>query len=155
MSLKRKYMALPLLLVLCLLVTGGCASQGGQDYTRNQQRQSMTIQRGVVSDIRVVQVSEDSTLLGPTVGGVAGGVLGSLIGGGRGRILGAVGGAAVGAVGGAAVEKSVRDKDVYQITVRLDNGGEIAVVQDMDVSFQAGDRVQVLSSRDGYTRVQH
>ncbi|MDL2306570.1 glycine zipper 2TM domain-containing protein [Desulfovibrio sp. OttesenSCG-928-C06] len=142
-------------ILILALFAAGCASQGGQDYTRNQERRAMTVQRGVVTDVRIVNVSEDSTMLGPSMGGVAGGVLGSLIGGGSGRVLGAVGGAAVGALGGAAVEKQVRDKQAYQLFVKLDSGGELAVVQDMDISFQSGDRVQVLTSSDGKTRVQH
>ena len=149
----RNNSALALMLLAAMLVCG-CASQGGQDYTRNQERSAMQIQRGVITDVRVVQISEDSSMLGPTAGGVAGGFLGSLLGGGKGRVLGAVGGAAAGALGGAAVEKAVRDKEAYQITVKLDNGNEIAVVQDQDIYFQTGDRVRVLTGGGG-TRVQH
>ncbi|MDR2892347.1 MAG: glycine zipper 2TM domain-containing protein [Deltaproteobacteria bacterium] len=146
----------PMFVATLLIITmlGGCASQGGQDYTRSQERGAMQIQRGVVTDVRVVQISEDSSLLGPTVGGVAGGFLGSLLGSGSGQVLGTIGGAAAGALGGAAAEKAVRDKNGYQITVRLDNGNEIAVVQDQDIPFQTGDRVRVLSG-SGATRVQH
>ncbi|MDL2313740.1 glycine zipper 2TM domain-containing protein [Desulfovibrio sp. OttesenSCG-928-C14] len=142
------------ILALGACMLAGCASQGGGAYKTGEQRQVMRIQRGVVTEVSVVQVSNDSTMMGPAAGGVVGGVLGSMIGSGKGRTLAILGGAAAGAAGGAAVEKGIRDGEALQILVRLDSGEEIAVVQDMDVVFRMGDRVKVLSG-SGATRVQH
>jgi outer membrane lipoprotein SlyB len=149
------HVALTSLLIMALMLASGCASQGGESYTSKQTRTAMTIQRGVVTEVRTVQVSEDSSMLGPVAGGVIGGVLGSLFGGGKGSVLTTVGGAAVGAIGGAATEKAIKDKEVYQITVRLENGNEIATVQDKDIEFNPGDRVRLLIGKDGTSRVQH
>jgi outer membrane lipoprotein SlyB len=41
-----------------------------------------------------------------------------------------------------------------EITVKLDNGDVLAVVQENDVLFAVGDRVRVLTGRDGTTRVE-
>ncbi|MDR2825627.1 MAG: glycine zipper 2TM domain-containing protein [Deltaproteobacteria bacterium] len=156
MNMLKKYMAVPATLsVLLMLFTAGCASQGGQDYTRAQTRSAMTIRHGVVTEVRTVQVSEDPSGTGAVVGGVAGGVVGSLFGGGAGRVLSTLGGAAVGALGGVAAEKALTNKEVYQITVQLDNGSSLAIVQDKDIDFRAGDRVNVLTAGDGSARVQH
>jgi outer membrane lipoprotein SlyB len=153
-----KYFPKPLFnilsLLLCLAITGGCASQSGGSYATTQQRSVLTIKRGQVTDIEVVRISNDSTALGVVGGGVAGGVIGSLFGGGTGRTLTALGGALLGALGGAAIEKGVRDGNAYQISVRLDSGDEMAIVQDLDDTFRPGDRVRVLTGRDGTARVQ-
>ncbi|MDR1242783.1 MAG: glycine zipper 2TM domain-containing protein [Deltaproteobacteria bacterium] len=141
--------------LLILLIAAGCASQGGEDYTRGQTRTTLTIQRGVVTDVRTVHVSEDASATGATAGGVVGGILGNLFGHGKGRVLTTLGGAAVGALGGVAAEKTIKDKEVYQIAVKLENGREIAVVQDQDLEFRPGDRVRVLTAGDGSARVQH
>ncbi|MDR1125339.1 MAG: glycine zipper 2TM domain-containing protein [Deltaproteobacteria bacterium] len=142
-------------LLLCLALAGGCASQSGRSYTTAQQRSALTIKRGQVMDVEVVRVSNDSTGVGVLGGGVAGGVIGNLFGNGSGRTLATLGGALLGALGGAAVEKGVRDGNAYQITILLDGGGEVAIVQDMDDTFRHGDRVRVLTGKDGTARVQH
>lgn len=142
-------------LLLCLSLAGGCASQSGRSYTTSQQRSALTIKRGQVTNIEVVRVSNDTSGIGVVGGGVAGGVIGNLFGGGKGRTLTTLGGALLGALGGAAIEKGVRDGNAYQISVLLDDGSELAIVQDMDDTFRPGDRVRVLTSRDGTARVQH
>jgi outer membrane lipoprotein SlyB len=152
----RKYISVPAISgMLMLLLAAACASQGGQDYTRGQTRSAMSIHRGVVTEVRVVRISEDASLVGATAGGVFGGVLGSVFGSGTGRVLTTLGGAAAGALGGAAAEKAIKDKDAYQIAVKLENGDELAVVQDMDIEFRPGDRVRLLTAGDGSARVQH
>lgn len=144
-----------LALLLCLALVGGCASQGGKSYTTSQERSALTIKRGQVTDVEVVRISNDTTGIGMTGGGVTGGVIGNLFGHGKGRTLATLGGALLGALGGAAIEKGVRDGNAYQISVLLDGGGEMAIVQDMDDTFRPGDRVRVLTGRDGTARVQH
>jgi outer membrane lipoprotein SlyB len=66
--------------------------------------------------------------------------------------------AAIGGVGGAvageAIERSIKRKDGIEILVRLDQSDTIAVVRDGDIAFSPGDRVQLLTGRDGSARVQ-
>jgi outer membrane lipoprotein SlyB len=64
-------------------------------------------------------------------------------------------GAIAGAAAGSAVEEGVTRKQGLEITVRLDNGTLLAVVQEADVTFQVGDAVKVLTGSDGTTRVTH
>lgn len=106
----------------------------------------MTVKHGTVNGVRAVTTSNSSTGVGAVAGGLMGGVLGRYIGGGSGRTVGAA---------GAGVEKSMRDHDALELTILLDNGQEIVIVQDPDEIFTAGDRVRVLTSSDGTSRVQH
>lgn len=142
------------LLLSLFLALAGCASQGGSDYSNPQERRAMTVRRGTVSDVRVVRTSNSSTGVGAVAGGAVGGVLGRYIGGGSARAIGAVGGALGGAAAGAGAEKALRDHNALELTIKLDSGQEIVVVQDPDETFKPGDRVRVLSSSDGTTRVQ-
>lgn len=142
------------LLVCVALAFGGCASTGGRSYTPEEARQVQTVQRGTILSIQEVKIEQDSTLLGPAVGGVIGGVAGSTIGGGRGRILSTVGGAAVGAVLGALGEKAIRSENAYEFMIRLENdGGTISVVQSADDVYSVGDHVRVLRGSGNKVRI--
>jgi outer membrane lipoprotein SlyB len=70
------------------------------------------------------------------------------------REFAALGGAAIGALAGHAAEGKLTKFNGVEITVKLDNGEVIAVVQEADVMFSVEDRVRVLTGRDGTTRVE-
>jgi outer membrane lipoprotein SlyB len=55
---------------------------------------------------------------------------------------------------GQAIEERTSKKDGLEITIKLDSGQIIAVTQEADEAFRAGDRVRVLSG-SGATRVSH
>lgn len=152
---KRSSLFRAAALLLCaVLAFGGCASSGGKSYTKDEARKVQTVQRGVIRSIQDVTIEQDSTLLGPAVGGVIGGVAGSTIGGGTGKILTTVGGAAVGAVLGAFGEKAVRTEKAYEFMIDLDNnGGTISVVQAADDVYSVGDHVRVLRGADNKVRI--
>lgn len=134
-------------------VMAGCASSNSGDvYSRNQARTIQTVQMGTVQAVRNVRIEGTKSSVGTVGGGVAGGVLGSTIGGGKGSVLAAVGGAALGAVGGAVAEEKLTKKAGLEITVKLDSGPTIAVVQEADVMYSVGERVRVLTG-GGVTRV--
>jgi outer membrane lipoprotein SlyB len=84
-----------------------------------------------------------------------GGIAGSTIGGGnRANAAGAVVGAVVGGLIGNQIEKDSNQRRGVEITVTLDGGRTVAVTQEADEEFRAGDRVRLLSS-GGRTRVTH
>ena len=143
-----------ILLLLVALVLPACASRGGRTFSEGEVRQAQGVTFGTVSDVTDVQVASDPSGLGAVVGGVAGGILGSMIGGGRGNTLAILGGAAAGAAGGHVLEGQARNYSAAQITVNLDNGTTIVVVQGHDEFFRVGDRVRVLSTGQGSARVQ-
>ncbi|MFH1487721.1 MAG: glycine zipper 2TM domain-containing protein [Pseudomonadota bacterium] len=142
------------LLLLLFVTAAGCASsRSGEVYSRDQARQAQTVQYGMVEAVKPVKIEGTKSVVGPLAGAAAGAVVGSTIGRGTGRTVATVLGGLAGAAGGAAAEEGITRKDGLEITVKLDNGETIAVVQEADVKFMTGDRVRVLKSSDGTTRV--
>jgi outer membrane lipoprotein SlyB len=80
---------------------------------------------------------------------------GSAAGQGAGQAAAIVGGAILGGLIGNTVERDANRRPGLELTVRLDNGRMIAVVQDdTGEPFRPGDRIRVLWN--GYlTRVSH
>ncbi len=141
-------------LIIAALLTGCASSRSGEVYSRDQARRAQTVQLGTVEFIKHVQIEGTKSGLGTAAGGIAGGVAGSTIGGGSGSTLAALGGAIVGAVAGTAGEEALTRRDGLEITVKLDSGKVLAVVQEADVLFAPGARVRVLTGTDGTTRVE-
>jgi outer membrane lipoprotein SlyB len=140
---------------LCVLALGGCAyPQGSRDYRGYQVMGEQSVRFGVVDSVRPVNINPRETGVGTAGGAVLGGIAGSYVGGGNGQIAGAVGGAILGGILGSQVERSANERPGVEITVLLDSGKYISVVQEADESFRPGDRVRILSGR-GTTRVTH
>ena len=137
--------------VLALLVLGGCAQGlGGGAYSRTEARRAMMVQFGTIESVRGVQLEGTKTPIGSVAGAAGGGIAGRGVGGGRGSAVAAVLGAVAGGVAGSALEEGATRTPGVEVTVRLDNGQYLAVVQaDGGESFRAGERVRVL--RDGGT----
>lgn len=141
--------------VLIALVLVGCASsKSGDIYSRDQARREMLVRTGIVESVREVTMEGTSSGAGTFAGAAVGGVAGSTVGGGRGQIVGAIIGALLGGLAGSAIEENATKKNALEITVNLDGGMLVAVVQEMGEIFYPGERVRVLSG-DGSTRVTH
>lgn len=142
-------------LVIAVAALAGCAQGlGGGSYTRDEARREQNVRLGVVESVRPVQIEGTRSGIGPAAGAVVGGVAGSTVGGGRGSTVAAVIGAVAGGVAGQAVEEGTTRKNGVEVTVKLNNGALVAIVQEADETFRAGDRVRILS--DGRTsRVTH
>jgi len=123
-----------ILLVPALLpaILAGCASGlGGGDYERKEARRVYEVKMGVVESVRSVKLEGTASGVGATAGGVVGGVA------------------------GAAAEEAATRKPGIEITVRLDSGRTIAVVQeDTGEKFAPGERVRMLES-GGQARITH
>ncbi len=141
--------------VLGLALTGCVSSTGGGVYSREQTRTELSVREGVVTAVSEVQIEGTPGVVGAVTGGVTGGLLGRTIGKGTGKDVATAAGAAGGALAGAAVEKAVTKRNGWEITVKLDNGQTIAVVQEKQPGevFAVGDRVRVLKDASGVTRV--
>ena len=151
-----KYATLTVALVaIATLITSCASSRSGSIYTRDQARQAQTVQLGVVTHVRTVLIEGTKTPAGTLAGGALGGVAGSAVGGGKGKDLMTVVGAIAGAAAGSAAEEGLTRKEGLEITVKLENGTVLAVVQEADEAFQVGDSVRILKSADGTTRVTH
>ena len=137
------------------IAASGCAYRAGSgDYRGYQVMGEQSVRFGVVESVRDVRINPRETGVGTAGGAVLGGIAGSNVGGGSGQVAGAVGGAILGGIIGHNVEESANERQGVEITVHLDTGKYIAVVQGADEAFRPGDRVRVLTGR-GTTRVTH
>ena len=137
--------------VAAALAAAGCASGlGGGTYQRTEARRTMTVQFGTVESVRPVLLEGTKTPVGAGAGAAVGGLAGSTIGHGRGAAAGAILGAVAGGLAGAVIEEGVTRRPGVEITVRLEGGSYLAVVQeDEGEQFRPGERVRLL--RDGGT----
>ena len=142
-----KIVALPMLL-LSLVLLGGCASsKSGDVYTRDQARREQTVRMGTVEPVREVLMEGTKSPVGTVAGAAVGGIAGSTLGGGRGSAIAAVIGAVAGGLAGSAIEEGATRKQAMEITVKVDGGKLIAIVQEGDPrEFRPGDRVRVVST---------
>jgi outer membrane lipoprotein SlyB len=140
-----------LVLVAGAVAVSGCASGlGGGSYERGEARRAMVVQFGTVDSVRGVQLEGTKTPVGAAAGAAVGGIAGSNVGRGSGAVVGTILGAVVGGVAGAAVEEGVTRQPGIEVTVRLESGQYLAVVQaDQGENFRPGERVRIL--RDGGT----
>ena len=140
--------------LLSVFLAACASSNSGSVYSRDEARKVQTVKTGVVESVRQVKIEGTKTPIGTVAGGAVGGIAGSSVGHGRGSAVGAVVGAVVGGIAGAAAEEGITRKDGLEITVKLDGGGLIAIVQEADEVFKAGERVRILEN-GGTSRVSH
>lgn len=103
---------------------------------------SITVTRGVAAT--------GTNGSGAVIGGLVGGLVGNQVGSGNGRTAATAAGALAGAVVGNNVEanrNATAERDMYQISVRLDNGDYRTIVQDSVTDLRVGNRVRVVDGR--------
>jgi len=143
-----------LLLILIGLIAVGCApSMSGSAYSRDQARKVQTVHEGEVIMVREVLIEGTKSGLGGLAGGVMGFALGSTVGGGSGKGVARAAGTIAGAAAGGAIEEGATRQTGLEITVKLDNGQVVSIVQAADERFDEGDLVRVLRRPDGTARV--
>ncbi|MDR1684998.1 MAG: glycine zipper 2TM domain-containing protein [Desulfovibrio sp.] len=138
-----------------LLVAALLSACGGKQYSDGDLRSVEAVRSGRVADVAEVQVKEEKSLAPAVAGGVIGGMLGSYFGLGTGRELFGLAGAAAGAYIGYGSDLSYRWYPALQLTIELDGGRMIMVVQGHSEYFVRGDRVRVVGLGDGRAVVQH
>ena len=142
--------------VLALALFSGCASSQFETVPSSAAGTTQSIDMGTVIATRTVKIEGNATNLGTYGGGVMGSAVGSTIGRGDGRTLASAGGAVAGAVVGRKVEKALSAKMAQEVTIELDDGRTVVVVQEMqEPPFQSGDRVSVMETRTGIARIRH
>jgi outer membrane lipoprotein SlyB len=147
-------------LVLLLFVTTGlvgCASTlSGESYSRSEARTVQQVEYGIIEQLRPVKIEGTKTPIGSGAGALVGGIAGSSVGGHTTSKVMAVIGAVAGGVAGAAIEEGVTRTHGVEITVKMNDGRTIAVVQALapNERFSVGERVRVIHSGQN-TRVAH
>lgn len=154
-SLKLPSRSLLALALVASLGLGACAtSDSGSTYARGESRREMSVRMGVVDSVRNVTLDGSESGAGTLAGAAIGGIAGSNVGGGKGSSIGAILGAVAGGIAGHAAEGGITKKQGLEITVKVDGGGIVAIVQEADEAFRPGERVRLLSN-GGKTRVSH
>ena len=140
--------------ILLTFTVAGCAprSMSGDVYSRERAQTVQTIEYGEVFEARPILIEGTKSGLGALGGGVLGGALGSGVGRGAGSTIAVVGGAIIGWVAGSAVEEGATRQPGVEVTIRMDTGRTIALVQGIDPPVRAGDRVRILRHPDGSAR---
>jgi outer membrane lipoprotein SlyB len=138
--------ALSAAMVAVALLTAGCASNYPASTNYSTQADASTY--GTIENIQVVRVDPATSGAGAVAGGLVGALVGNQIGSGGGRTAAT----AAGAIGGALVGNQIESNrnaphDMYQISVRLDNGDYRTVNQDSAYDLRAGSRVRLVDGR--------
>jgi outer membrane lipoprotein SlyB len=145
-------------LVSCAIVVtaflSGCTFPSSRRTVPASQANVMqNVDLGTVTAVREVNIEGRRTNLGTFGGAIVGGAAAS---GGRG-VSGALvqaGASVAGAVAGEAVEEAATRKYAQEITIRMDDGRSVVVVQEASTGlFRDGDRVRVLNGGGGGARV--
>lgn len=142
------------ILGIAALLAACASSNSGSVYSRDEARKVQTVKTGVVESVRQVKLEGTKTPIGTGTGAVVGGVAGSTVGHGKGSVIAAVVGAVAGGLVGSAAEEGFTRKDGVEITVKLDSGTMVAVVQEAGEPYYPGEKVRLLES-GGVTRVSH
>lgn len=143
------------LLLGMAIAIGGCASsKSGDTYSRDEARRVQNVQLGTVEGSRPIKIEGTKTTIGSGAGTIVGAIAGSSAGQGKGSAVGAVIGAVGGGVVGAAAEEGLTREDGVEVTIRLESGRLISVVQAGKEQFQPGDKVRILEFA-GESRVTH
>ena len=139
------------LLIPCALVAG-CAQNPAANPAAGEERD---VRMGVVEEVRRVPLPASSGGYVGTLGGAAvGGIAGGSVGGGRSRQASSVVGTIAGSVAGRALESAVSATEGLEISIRLDSGSVILVLQPEGETFKPGERVRVSFGAKG-TLVTH
>lgn len=143
-------------LLLSAALLQGCAYRSHADnvYADTDTQRAHSITMATVTAVRVVTIERSPT----GVGGAAGAQVGLALGGfagkghGQGSFVGSVLASVAGDLAGQAIESRVARLPGLEISMRLDDGQQISLVQAADEPFKKGDRVRVLSA-EGKSRV--
>lgn len=150
--MKSKAVMIVLLLVAFYL-TGCVSSKSANVYSRDTAMKVQTVEQGTVESVKQVKIEGTKTPIGTTAGAVSGGILGSTIGSGSGKKIATVIGALAGAAAGTIAEESITQKQGFEIVVKKDSGQTIVIVQEADIIFSPGDRVNIIYTNNGTARV--
>jgi outer membrane lipoprotein SlyB len=138
------------------IILAGCAAppESGGVYNGYQTMRAQSVRTGIVESVRNVTIANPETGVGTMTGAALGGLAGSEVGGGKGSIAAGLVGVVAGGIAGQHVERGSNRRNGFEITVKLDTGELLAIVQPADEMFRPNERVRLVS--DGYmTRVTH
>lgn len=156
MNIRKLGLAASLLMSVFLV---GCANSSltGDTYSRDDARLVQEVRYGSVLSVKPVIIEGNQEgIIGNAGGAIIGGLSGNSVGGGNGKAIATVIGAAVGGILGQKAEEKLTRKQGQEITIEMDSGEVLSVVQEVKDQqfFNANDRVKLLQL-NGTTRVSY
>lgn len=137
-----------------ILVACAPHSLSSKSYPRHTTMTAMNVRMGRVLAVEEVLIEGQNGVIGVWGGATVGRAAGHTLGGGSGRHVAAAVGGVIGAVAGQAIEKKLTSEQGLEITVEMDNGQVLAIVQGKQEQFAPGERVRILMGQ-GSARVKH
>ena len=154
MKIFRSTLA-PVMVIVALLAFGCAEAQ----YKRSDVGQApssgrfQSLDEGEIIKVRKVIVEGEKSAVGVLAGAGTGLLLGSLFGRGTGKVLAMGAGAVAGGIAGSKVEEKATRTEALEITVKLENGEVVTVLQKQYDHFEVGDTVKVLRRSNGQAEV--
>ena len=153
--MRQRHLAV-LALLLIVLASAACAPvMVTQTYPYYHAGVPLQVEHGTVERTRPVKIQGLPTGAGAAAGMTAGVIAGSAFGQGYGTDWAMFAGAILGGLLGAAAEHSAAQRDGVEVTVQLEDGRRVIVVEEAFEQFSPGEAVELLTAPDGTTRVQH
>lgn len=126
-------------------LVGGCAEMGSLGGTKYGESSGTTAgqsdRNGAITHLENVQVDDKYKLgVGTAAGAVAGGILGSAMGD---STTATVGGAVLGGLAGTYAESKYKKQDAQKVTVKMNTGGSVTILQPSDSRLRNGMLVRV------------
>jgi outer membrane lipoprotein SlyB len=143
-----KLLRIPCVVAGLVLLAAGCQSHSNLPvYSASEANTVRTSQTGTVDSVRAVLIQGDGGVR-TSVGQNVGGSLGRAVATGGNPVTAVAGaaGSALGQIAGAAVEKNVAGTVGQEITVMMDDGSVVTVIQKNNPAFVGGERVQLVGS---------
>ncbi len=146
-----KYCQISLLLLFACLLSGCANNPYGDTYTLSDTQRIQSVSYGTIIKTDPVTIEGEGNTVGTIAGAAVGGILGSKVGDGSGAQIATIAGGILGGVTGSQAAKSITTRNGVNLTIKLDNGNTIAVVQEVNPNmlFRIGQRVQL--NRQGNT----
>ena len=132
--------------LVCFSLTGCVSGLEGSSYSRSEARQIQQVEFGAILSTKPVIIEGQRTDWGELSGVIIGGIAGSSVGEGKGQQIATTLGAIGGAVAASVVEEKATRVQGLELTVKMDSGKILSIVQEVDEinQFQKGQRVRVL-----------
>lgn len=132
-------------LLFLVALVGGCAEMGSLGGTKYGESNGTTAgqsdRNGTITQLENVKVDDKYKLgVGTAAGAVAGGILGSAMGD---STTATVGGAVLGGLAGTYAESKYKKQDAQKVTVRMNTGGSVTILQPVDSRLRDGMNVRV------------
>lgn len=144
-----KSISISMLVMSSFIILGGCSSPNpyGDAYGSGDTRTMQQVYYGTVVKAEPVTIdaSDSTNVIGTIAGAAIGGILGSKVGGGSGSDIAAIGGGLLGGYAGSEAAGAAGKRNGVNLTIRLEDGQTIAIVQEANPNmiFQPRQAVQV------------